>query len=276
MTVTRYTTSNGAIVSENRGGVLHDYVPSPLGNTLALLDNTQTQADQWSYMPYGESTRIKGNTNTPMLYVGRHSCRQDSSGTRSLMGLRVLDVTKGRWMTEDPIRFVGGDRNLYRYAGANPVSIVDPTGLQHGHRRCCCPTRQQCLCAPAPPPKQTPPPRTQLPSCDAMYGRCMSTAGTIQTMCNQAVSEKGTAWGFGCPVICAPAGLIGGFGYALCLAACEAGVALKVRKFHQQCDDLYLKLSHQCWAAYLACLNHQQLPPNLLPAVRDAFGPYVP
>src|SRR5580658_171656 len=100
MPVTRYTTFDGVIVSENRGGVLHDYVPSPLGNTLALLDNTQTQTDQWSYMPYGEATRIKGSTQTPMLFVGSQSCRQDSSATKSYMQKRVVDVVKGRWMSE--------------------------------------------------------------------------------------------------------------------------------------------------------------------------------
>jgi RHS repeat-associated protein len=129
MTVTRYTVVNGSIVSENRGGVIRDYLPNPLGNTLALLDNTQTQTDRWSYLPFGESTRIKGTNPTAMLFVGAKSCRQDSTGTKSLMGRRVLDLQKARWMTQDPIGFAGGDQNLYRYVGANPTSRVDPSGL---------------------------------------------------------------------------------------------------------------------------------------------------
>ena len=64
MPTTRYSVFDGEIVSESRAGVLHDYVSDPLGNTVALLDNTQTQTDQWAYFPYGESVRIKGTTPT--------------------------------------------------------------------------------------------------------------------------------------------------------------------------------------------------------------------
>jgi RHS repeat-associated protein len=64
-----------------------------------------------------------------MLFVGAKSCRQDSTGTKSLMGRRVLDLQKARWMTQDPIGFAGGDQNLFRYVGANPTSRVDPSGM---------------------------------------------------------------------------------------------------------------------------------------------------
>ena len=33
-------------------------------------------------------------------------------------------------MSEDPIGFVGGDYNLYRYVGNNPVRAIDPFGLE--------------------------------------------------------------------------------------------------------------------------------------------------
>src|SRR5580658_2558693 len=120
MPTTRYSVFDGEIVSESRNGVLHDYVSDPLGNTIALLDNTQTQTDEWAYFPYGESVRLKGTTATPMTFVGNKSCRQDSSPTRSYMQLRLVDMVKARWMTEDPIGFVGGDWNLYRYAANSP------------------------------------------------------------------------------------------------------------------------------------------------------------
>jgi hypothetical protein len=40
------------------------------------------------------------------------------------------DPTIGRWTQEDPIAFEGGDANLYRYVGNDPVNATDPTGLQ--------------------------------------------------------------------------------------------------------------------------------------------------
>ena len=129
MPTTRYTVFDGEIVSESRAGVLHDYVSDPLGNTVALLDDTQTQTDQWAYFPYGESVRVKGTTSTPMLFVGNKSCRQDSSAIRSYMQYRFLDMVKARWMTEEPIGPRDGDLNLYPYVANRPVTITDPSGL---------------------------------------------------------------------------------------------------------------------------------------------------
>ena len=35
----------------------------------------------------------------------------------------------GRFIQADPIRFEGGDTNLYRFVWNNPLNFVDPTGL---------------------------------------------------------------------------------------------------------------------------------------------------
>ncbi|MCP4679918.1 MAG: RHS repeat-associated core domain-containing protein, partial [Deltaproteobacteria bacterium] len=43
---------------------------------------------------------------------------------------RWYDLSTGRWMSVDPIGFEAGDVNLYRYVGNEPISLVDPTGLQ--------------------------------------------------------------------------------------------------------------------------------------------------
>jgi hypothetical protein len=39
------------------------------------------------------------------------------------------DPTIGRWTSEDPIAFEGGDANLYRYVGNDAANAVDPSGL---------------------------------------------------------------------------------------------------------------------------------------------------
>lgn len=51
-------------------------------------------------------------------------------GTRLPFGNRWMDPTIGRWISEDPIGFDGEDENLHRYVGNNPISRVDPNGLQ--------------------------------------------------------------------------------------------------------------------------------------------------
>lgn len=41
----------------------------------------------------------------------------------------MYDPTVGRFITEDPIGFDGGDANTYRYVGNSPTNATDPSGL---------------------------------------------------------------------------------------------------------------------------------------------------
>lgn len=42
---------------------------------------------------------------------------------------RYYDPIDGVFISKDPASFAGGDANLYRYVGGNPVNYVDPYGL---------------------------------------------------------------------------------------------------------------------------------------------------
>ncbi len=42
---------------------------------------------------------------------------------------RHYDARIGRWTSKDPIRFDGGDTNLYGYVVSDPVNFIDPSGL---------------------------------------------------------------------------------------------------------------------------------------------------
>jgi len=44
-------------------------------------------------------------------------------------GFRDYDPDTGRWTAKDPIRFAGGDTDLYGYCLNDPVNLVDPSGL---------------------------------------------------------------------------------------------------------------------------------------------------
>ena len=41
---------------------------------------------------------------------------------------RYYNPSTGRWLSEDPIGFDGGDNNFYRYVENNPVRYIDPEG----------------------------------------------------------------------------------------------------------------------------------------------------
>ncbi len=41
---------------------------------------------------------------------------------------RDYDAHTGRWTSKDPIRFAGGDSNIFGYVFSDPVNFIDPTG----------------------------------------------------------------------------------------------------------------------------------------------------
>lgn len=124
---TRYTVIDGEVIAEKRNGVRREYVPDPLGSTVALLDNTQTQTDTFSYWPYGEVASRTGTTPTPFQFVGTLGYYRDSS-SRTYIRARYLTPQTGRWLTEDPLFFEGGDYNCYRYVTNQPTYLTDATG----------------------------------------------------------------------------------------------------------------------------------------------------
>jgi RHS repeat-associated protein len=121
----RYTVVDGEVLSELRDGVKRDYVPDPLGSTVALLDSSQNITDTFSYWPYGESAGRTGTTATPFQYVGTEGYYTDSSG-RNYVRARYLDKVKGRWITEDWLEYI----DIYSYCNNSPFVYFDYSGNQ--------------------------------------------------------------------------------------------------------------------------------------------------
>lgn len=122
MGVVNYTVFDGEIVSENRDGVEHDYVPDPLGSTVALLDNTQAQTDTFSYWPYGEERTRTGTTATPFRFASRAGLYLDGNGRTYSQG-RTYSASNGRWLSTLRSGYRDGAPD-YSYAAASPAFLV--------------------------------------------------------------------------------------------------------------------------------------------------------
>ena len=125
MSVT-YTTFNGRIVSENRGGVIRDYVSDAEGNTIALADDTGAITDTWTYWPYGEVQSHTGPSTTPFTYLGTLGMFSDSA-TQGYARARTVRFDLTRWVTVDPL---WPFQPAYVYTNSNPVKYSDASGLQ--------------------------------------------------------------------------------------------------------------------------------------------------
>ena len=165
MTV-NYTVINGQVISEDRGGVIRNYISDSSGNTVALTDDTGTITDTFEYWPYGEEQNRTGTTPTPFRYGGAKGQYRDSA-SRVYAGNRMLDTRTGRWMAMDPLERLSPQQNSYIYAGNNPMNAITATGLQKPGNpgpkpppRCRCGCKNPCSCGTVPPsPLPTPPKR---------------------------------------------------------------------------------------------------------------------
>jgi RHS repeat-associated protein len=96
-----------------------------LNSTLALADATGTVQTTYTYEPFGTSS-VNGQSNTNSYqYTGREN---DGTGL-DYFRARYYSPSHQRFISEDLIGFAGGDLNLYAYVFNNPLSWIDPSGL---------------------------------------------------------------------------------------------------------------------------------------------------
>jgi RHS repeat-associated protein len=116
------------IVSQTSGGQSHYYDFDGNGSTAGLTDGTGHYVDQYTYLPFGETTTIAAPVLNPFTYVGQLGSMSDGSGLINMRN-RNYDPSTGQFVSNDPLGPAGGDVNIRRYALNNPVSVQDPSGL---------------------------------------------------------------------------------------------------------------------------------------------------
>lgn len=120
-----YTTFNGMIVHENRGGTERDYMPDPLGSTAALLNSSQTKTDTWEYWPYGEEISRSGSVPTAFTFGGVMGYFKDILDKLFYIRARFFNPCLCTWQSVD-VNWPG--EQAYGYSNQDPVRQVDSSG----------------------------------------------------------------------------------------------------------------------------------------------------
>jgi len=102
--------------------ILTDYRGSP-----RLVVHTATGVVE-QRLDYDEYGKVLLDTNPGFQPFGFAGGLYDRDTGLVRFGARDYDPQTGRWTAKDPIRFAGGDANLYRYVGNDPVNWKDPEG----------------------------------------------------------------------------------------------------------------------------------------------------
>jgi RHS repeat-associated protein len=111
-----------------RGANSYRIIADQLGSVRLVVDaNTGSVAQRIDYDEYG---RVTQNTNPgfqPFAFAGGI---YDDQTKLTRFGVRDYDAEIGRWTAKDPVGFLGGQENLFVYAGNDPINSIDPNGLR--------------------------------------------------------------------------------------------------------------------------------------------------
>lgn len=110
--------------SRTDGGGTAVPLADSLNSTVGLTDASGGFTSQYTYEPFGATT-TSGGTSSAYQYTGREN---DGTGLYYYRA-RYMSPALGRFMSEDPLGFGGGDVNLYAYVGGQVLDFRDPSGL---------------------------------------------------------------------------------------------------------------------------------------------------
>jgi len=104
-----------------------------LGSVVMVSDSNGAPYQSYSYDAWGKVTAKDSSGNvlaasaiaSPFLFTGRE---YDSATGLYDYRARTYSPELGRFLQMDPIKFEGGDANIFRYCGNDPVNWIDPSG----------------------------------------------------------------------------------------------------------------------------------------------------
>jgi RHS repeat-associated protein len=111
-------------------GNLSVYLPDAQANVVAVADGDANLVARYAYTPYGRLLGVEGMETDPYRFVGSQGVMQDLPGLY-FMRARYYAAAEGVFLSVDPVRNIGPTWTsaAYLYAGANPMTYMDPDGL---------------------------------------------------------------------------------------------------------------------------------------------------
>jgi RHS repeat-associated protein len=103
------------------------YLTDREGSVRDIMDSSSVIQDHIDYDGYGNPTHTTISFADRFGYTGGLYSYETKM---EQFGARWYDPASGRWVSEDPSGFGGGDQNLYWYVGNESTNATDPSGLR--------------------------------------------------------------------------------------------------------------------------------------------------
>jgi RHS repeat-associated protein len=130
---TVYGLGTDEIIARNNNGAGQFFLQDRMDNTVAVTGWKGELLEQYRYDAFGKP-KIMGpggepldetKINNNLLFNGREWISRFGFYENRA---RAYHPGLGRFMSEDPLGFAGGDNNLFRYCGNDPLNFSDPSG----------------------------------------------------------------------------------------------------------------------------------------------------
>ena len=109
-----------------KGATTYRIISDHLGSLRLVINSATGVIEQ--RMDYDEFGNVLQDTNPGFQPFGFAGGLYDRDTQLVRFGARDYDAEIGRWTSKDPIKFKGGDANLYGYVLNDPINWVDQTG----------------------------------------------------------------------------------------------------------------------------------------------------
>jgi RHS repeat-associated protein len=113
-----------------KAGATYRLLSDHLGSPRLVVNTADGSITQ--RMDYDEFGNVLVDTNPGFQPFGFAGGLYDRDTGLVRFGARDYDPATARWVAKDPIRFHGGDTNLYGYVVNDPINAVDPPGTSGG------------------------------------------------------------------------------------------------------------------------------------------------
>lgn len=111
-----------------KGGITYRIISDHLGSPRLVINTIDGSIAQ--RLDYDEFGNVTADTNPGFQPFGFAGGLYDRDTKLIRFGARDYDAETGRWAEKDPVGFEGRDTNLYAYALADPVNLVDLSGAE--------------------------------------------------------------------------------------------------------------------------------------------------
>ncbi|MBI5056236.1 MAG: choice-of-anchor D domain-containing protein [Nitrospirae bacterium] len=129
-----YIYGAGLLARVTPANQVYTYHFNAVGSTIAMSNSSQAVVNKYAYDPFGKILNQVEAIPQPLKFVGQHGVMTEPNGMY-YMRARYYDPEVGRFISEDPIGFEGGDTNLMAYVGNNPILLIDSEGLAEWLRK---------------------------------------------------------------------------------------------------------------------------------------------